>query len=45
MLQVGRLAKRLPQGDLAAMAAQLGVAGGPKGTIISKDDLNEDDLT
>ena len=40
-LQVGRLAKQLPRGDVSAMAASLGV----KTVTLNADDIDEDDLT
>lgn len=43
-LQVSILARKLPVGDIKAMAAQLGSAQGPAAAIDTSD-LNEDDLT
>lgn len=42
--QVSKLARKLPVGDVKAMAAQLGGAQGPAAAIDTSD-LNEDDLT
>lgn len=42
--QVSILARKLPVGDIKAMAAQLGSAQGPAAAIDTSD-LNEDDLT
>lgn len=42
--QVSKLARKLPVGDVKAMAAQLGAAQGPA-AVIDTSDLNEEDLT
>ena len=43
-MQVARLAKKLPNGDLVALASALGGETAPA-PAISKEELNEDDLT
>lgn len=42
-VQVARLARKLPQGDLAVQAVQLGGSGGGAGVAI--DEEGEEDLT
>ena len=45
-LQVGKLAKQLPKGDIKAMAAQLGGAQGvAPAAVVDTSDINEEDLT
>ena len=45
-LQVGKLAKKLPKGDVKAMAAQLGAADGTSpAAVVDTADINEEDLT
>lgn len=46
LMQVGKLAKKLPVGNLKAMAAQLNSAcGQPQAAAVDTTDVNEDDLT
>lgn len=42
-LQVSKLARKLPVGDVKAMASQLGAPQGP--AVMDTSDLNEEDLT
>ena len=45
-IQVGKLAKKLPVGDVRAMAAQLGGAqGAAPAVVVDTTDIDEDDLT
>ena len=45
-MQVGKLAKKLPVGDVKAMAAQLGGAEGAlPAAVVDTADINEEDLT
>jgi len=45
-IQVGKLAKKLPVGDVRAMAAQLGGAqGAVPAAAVDTADIDEDDLT
>lgn len=43
-VQVARLAKQLPQGDLQRQAAALGGSSGTAKPAVSAQDLDEDDL-
>ena len=46
LLQVGKLAKKLPVGDVKAMAAQLGGAEvDSAAAVVDTTDINEEDLT
>lgn len=45
-VQVGKLAKKLPVGDVRAMAAQVGGASGDApAAVVDTTDIDEDDLT
>ncbi len=46
LIQVAKLAKKLPVGDVKAIAAQLGGAqGAPPAAVVDTADINEEDLT
>ena len=44
-LQVARLARKLPQGELAVMSLQLGGSGGSGGGGVEATEDGEEDLT
>lgn len=45
LLQVGKLAKKLPVGDVKAMATQLGGTEEAAAAVVDTSDINEEDLT